>query len=123
MSNCISESEMMNVALSVLNKAISVDCNSVYTAQDAMINLRIDWEELQSRLKNRKLEGFEPVIISMIDLAATSIAVAATLQAKIKSQYLAQLNKDNSEEDDDIHIKSTDKPITKAKKKAKLGKC
>lgn len=89
-----SETEMLDVALTTLTRARHVNVSEVRSAQDAMLNLHIDWEALQSRLRSRTVDGFEPVVDSMLTLASTALAMAAALQAKILNQRMKQLEKD-----------------------------
>jgi hypothetical protein len=94
------ESELFAVAISMMTRAEKVNVSEIRSVQDAMLNLRVDWEELQSRLRNRKIDGFEPAVDAIIQLAATSLAMAASLNAKIINQRLRQLESENTGEID-----------------------
>jgi hypothetical protein len=88
---------LVDVVLSVLTQATKADVNNINTAQDAMLNLRIDWEDLQSKLRNRRIDGFEPAVTAMIQLAGTAVSMAAALQAKILIQRERQLARQEEE--------------------------
>jgi hypothetical protein len=92
------ETELLDVIVVAVERARKVSVDEIRGMQDTILNLRIDWEELQSRLRSRKIDGFEPIVDAMIQLAATALAMSATLQAKIVNQRLAQLD---GEKDDD----------------------
>jgi hypothetical protein len=113
------ETEMLDVVVTATERARKISVVEINTAQDAMINMRIDWEDLQSCLRNRKIDGFEPAVNTMIQLAATTLAMAANLQAKIinqRTQQLMQLDDDVV----DMVIKPKDKlAATKAGKQRK----
>jgi hypothetical protein len=91
-------SELFDCLKTVFDLADKIDGSKVESAQDAMINMRIDWEEIQLRLKSRKFEGFEPVIAAMKQLIATTLVMTASLQAKLLSQREQQLMWEEKEE-------------------------
>jgi hypothetical protein len=93
------ETELLDVSLSAMGRAKKVKTDEVRSAQDAMLNMRVEWEELQSRLRNRKIDGFEPAVDAMVQLAATTLAMAAALQAKILNQRIRQAEADQGKED------------------------
>jgi hypothetical protein len=88
------ETELLDTSLTAIDRARKVNVAEVHSAQDAMLNMRIDWEELQSRLRNRKIDGFEPAVDAMVQIAATTLAMASALQAKIINQRLRQMDND-----------------------------
>ncbi len=119
--------ELFDVVVDVLVLGNKIDTNSIASAQDAMLNLRIDWEELQSRLKNRKVDGFEVVISAMKQLAATAIAMSASLQSKLLTQREYQLTSESEEDRTPMFIPSTVakkavKPPDKKKKRTLSAK-
>lgn len=92
------ESELFNVLSSMTKRIESIKPTNVVTPKEAMLSLRVDWEELNTCLHNRKLDGFEPAVDCMIQLAATSLAMAAELQAKLKNEKQRQLTYQIDEE-------------------------
>lgn len=86
------ENELFYVLSSVVQRAEHMKVVDVNTPKDAMIHLRIDWEALQASLYNRKIDGFEPAVDKMITLCASTLAIAAELQAKIKNAREKQLS-------------------------------
>lgn len=111
------KSELFDSLRVVIALADKIDGNAVQSAQDAMINMRIDWEELQTRLKNRKFEGFEAVIQAMHQLTATTLVMTAALQAKVLTQRAMQLNWVAEEEKQEVKLEEKKR---KAKKKKLL---
>lgn len=102
------KTELSDVILSVLSVANKVNGDNVATAQDAMINIRVEFEELQSRLRNKKLDGFEMVVDAMKNLSAVTMAMAAALQSKILQQREMQMN--------DTYVSSGKSPLTKKRR-------
>lgn len=92
------KTELFDTALIIMDKAKDITVDKVKTAQDAMLNLRIDWESLESTLRNRKLDGFEPVVDTMQQLAATTLAMAAVLRAYLMNQRIRQMEMEECDE-------------------------
>jgi putative component of toxin-antitoxin plasmid stabilization module len=108
------EAERYHTALTVLDRARQVNTSDIKNAQDAMIELRIEWEDLQACLKNRKVDGFETAVDHMMSLASIALAMAATLQARIKHMRDIQLG--------DVSDKEVVTPPSKEKKTKPLAK-
>lgn len=68
--------------IAVLTKCNLIDLSDVKTAHDIMLRLRIDWQELETRLRNKKIDGFEKVIDTLQQLAAMAIRGACFLEQK-----------------------------------------
>jgi hypothetical protein len=94
MNTRTNETEMLDVLMSVVTKAKMIDVDGIRSAQDAMLNIHVEWEELQSRLRNRKIDGFEPAVEAMLQLSATTMAMASALQAKIINQRIRQMEQE-----------------------------
>lgn len=89
------DSEMFNTLHTVMSKARDITVDKVNTAQEAMLNLRIDWESLETTLRSRKIDGFEPAVTAMQQLAATAIAMASVMQSKIINQRIKQMEQED----------------------------
>lgn len=105
--------ELFDTALTVMSRAREIKVDDLKSAQDAMINLRVDWEGLQTKLRNRKLDGFEPVVESILQLAATSLSMAAAMRAKILNQRLLQMQR----VEDELEEESLAKEVKDRKRK------
>ncbi len=92
------ETELFNTVFTVMDKVKEITVDQVDTAQDAMLNLRIDWETLETTLRSRRVDGFEPVVSAMKQLAATAISMAAVMQAKITNQRIKQMEQEDRDE-------------------------
>lgn len=114
--------ELYDSLLQVILKSRNISTSELKTAQDAMINLRVDWEDLQSCLKSRSVDGFEPVISKMIALSATALVMAAALMTKLNEQKV-MLDKLIEEEDKDPHdLTPTIIPVKQPKKRGPKAK-
>jgi len=92
------EAELFGTVHAILGHAKDITVNEVQTAQDAMLNLRIDWESLESCLRSRKIDGFEPAVLAMRKLAATALSMASVMQAKIVNQRIRQMEQEDRDE-------------------------
>ncbi len=97
----------------ILTKNIVVD--EVSTAKDVMINMHIDWENLLTKVRNRKIDGFEPVIKAMEQLAATTLSMAAALRARTLQQREMQMAREAYEEE-----QREEKSVFKKKRNKKI---
>ncbi len=108
--------EHFDVALSVLNRVGSIPVGVIRTAQDAAIHLRVDWETIQTLLRSKKTDSFEPLIEAITQLAATCMAVNSALQHRIKEQYELRAALEAHEKDVEVYgdqaeaVKPTEKP-------------
>ena len=103
--------ELFRVIHSILGKIKEITIDKVNTAQDAMLNLRIDWETLESSLRNRKNDGFEPAVEAMINLSSTAGSMAAVLQSKIINQRIHQMEQADIDNIKEILKESKSKPV------------
>lgn len=81
--------ELFDAAAGVMARVKKSECREVSSVQDAMIHLRVDWEELQARLRNKRLVGFDAATEAILQLGATAVAAAASLQAYARRQVAA----------------------------------
>lgn len=97
------EAELLDVIQTATTMAKAVSVAEVHCAQDAMCNMRVEWESLQTILRNRKTDGFDAALVAMIKLAATTLAMATSMKIKISTQ-IVQCEQD----DDDIDLPSSE---------------
>ncbi len=114
------ETEQLGVLSIVLNRMTPTRLENVETLKDIMLCLRVDWEDLQSTLSNRKLDGYEPVIEKMLQLATTTLLMTSEITARYKNERLKQMYS-APEVEVEISVEKVEK-VEKREKKEKKEK-